>query len=818
MVVVSIPEQEFVEAPRAGGLSTAEVEQLRRAGKTNTAAIPTSRTYLRIVRDNVFTFVNAVLFGLAITLVALGRTSDALVSIGVVAVNMIVGLVQELHAKHVLDHIAVLNRPRVTVVRDGQHQCVDPVEVVVGDLLIATAGDQIVADGVAVGERPADADEALLTGESDRVPKRSGDRVYAGTFCAGGSLEYVAEQVGADSTANKLASVARAFRRVLTPLQIEVNRVVRVSLVVVMTFEALIALANMLDRTSLVESVRVAVVIAGLIPNGLFLAIAVAYAMGAVRIAGRGALVQQSNAIESLSHVDVLCLDKTGTLTTNGFHVAETLALRGSDTDFRAQLGCYAASTSDVNRTVLALRDALPAEPAPVLDEEFFSSARKWSALTLASTGGPLRYVLGAPDVLESRLRDGEMLPSKVLDWTSRGLRVLLFARTVADGLEPLGLVALSEELRADAADTLAEFAKLGVQLRLLSGDDPRTVGAVARQAGMPAQRLIYGSELDTLEASKLRELATSDVIFGRLSPDQKESLVSALRSDGRYVAMIGDGVNDVRALKAADLAVAMQSGTAAARAVSDIVLLDDRFDALPHALTEGQRIRGGMHAILKLFLTRVLYMALLIVMFSVIDIGFPFAPKQNALVTLLTVGLPTLALAAWARPIEPRQQASGSVFQFVVPAACTLAIMGLGVYMGYLLLGPALSGISAIEAVTSPAIRSIARTALTTAAIMCGVLLILFVQPHGEAISSWRQVERKHAILALTLLAALVLISMVPALRALFELERLSLPDFGLLAGVAVLWAVCLNAVWRGQWLERLLGTTDSRRVQALT
>lgn len=803
------------------GLSSVVVEERRRAGKTNAAALPTSRSYTRIVRDNILTFINAVLFGLAITLVALGQISDALISIGVVAVNMIVGLVQEIHAKRVLDHIAVVTRPRVLVVRDGLRQSIDPADVVDGDLLVASTGDQIVADGLVVSKHMADADEALLTGESDRVPKRNGDRVYAGTFCAGGLLEYVAERVGTESTANKVASVARSFRRNLTPLQHEINRVVRVSLVIVVAFEILTALANALDGTSLVEGVRMAVVVAGLIPNGLFLAIAVAYAMGAVRIAGRGALVQQANAVESLSHVDVLCLDKTGTLTTNGFQVAKSMAIRGSDAEFRAMLGQYAASSSDANRTLIALRDAMPAQPVPVLSEVLFSSVRKWSALTVDASGGPVCYVLGAPDVLEPHLRTGDALPSLVAEWTADGQRVLLLARApmqyqqgaggnypLPGGLEAVGMVGLADELRAAAASTLADFAAVGVELRLLSGDDPRTVAAVAGQAGMLAQRLVSGSELAGLDANELRDLATSGAIFGRLSPDQKEALIKSLRADGRYVAMIGDGVNDVPALKAADLAIAMQSGAAAARAVSDIVLLEDQFGALPRALSEGQRIRGGMHAILKLFLTRVLYMALLILMLAVVDIGFPFAPKQNALVTLLTVGLPTLGLAAWARPREPRDQSSATVFQFVVAAACSLAVMGLSVYVGYLLLGPLLVGVSVEETINSLLVRSFARTALTTASIVCGVLLILFVQPDGEEITSWRQVHWRHAALALALLVGFAVIWVVPGVRALFELERLSLWDFVLLGLVAVLWAVCLKTIWRARLVERLLGT----------
>ena len=808
------------------GLTTAEVEARRTAGQTNAAALPTSRSYIRIVRDNVFTFINGVLFALAVALVALGRPSDALISIGVVAINMAVGLVQEIHAKRVLDRFTVLARPGVTVRRDERQQRIDPADVVLDDLLFATAGDQIAVDGIVVGSHRADIDEALLTGESDVVQKQKGDPVFAGTFCAAGTVEYVAQRVGAQSTANQLATSARAFRRMLTPLQHEINRVVRVSLVLVVVFEILVALANALDLTSLVEGVRMAVVIAGLIPNGLFLGIAVAYAMGAVRIAGKGALVQQANAVESLSHVDILCLDKTGTLTSNRFKVAETLALQSTESDFAALLGAYAASSSDANRTLEALRNAFPAVPRPVIDEVLFSSARKWSALTLAESSGPQLYVLGAPDVLESHLRSGDSLPHEAQVWVSNGLRVLLLARApsdvdrqaggesrIPDRLEPLGLIALSDELRPDAAHTLAEFAAVGVQLRLLSGDDPHTVQSLAIQAGMSSDaRLVSGLDLASLDSDAVSELVAGDTVFGRLTPAQKETLVRALRARGHYVAMIGDGVNDVLALKAADLAIAMQSGTAAARAVADMVLLQDDFGALPSALHEGQRIRGGMHAILKLFLTRVLYMALLIVMLAVVDIGFPFAPKQNALVTLLTVGLPTLALAAWARPMEPRHLAT-SVFQFVVPAACVLAVMGLSVYMGYLLLGPLLEAQPVTDAITSPASRSVARTALTTFSILCGLLLILFVQPNGNTLPRWRGVHWRHAALVLALTAAFAVITVEPRLRSMFELQALSLADYIVLVFIAAIWAVVVRAVWRWQFLERLLGIESRER-----
>jgi cation-transporting ATPase E len=804
------------------GLTTQDVRARQQAGMSNAAALPTSRSYIRILRDNVFTFINAVLFGLAIALIALGRTSDALVSVGVVAVNLAVGLVQEIHAKRVLDRIAVLTRPSVTVVRDGLNQIVDPGEVVLGDRLIATTGEQVAADGVVVGDHTADVDESLLTGESRRVPKQRGDRVFAGTFCAGGTLEYVTDRVGAESTANRFANGARAFRRQLTPLQQEINRVVRVSLLVVVVFEALVAIANALDRTTLVEGVRIAVVIAGLIPNGLFLAISVAYAMGALRLVGRGALVQQANAVESLSHVDVLCLDKTGTLTSNALALTHTFALHGSDAEFRDRLGTYAASSSDSNRTILALRNALPASPDRRIDEVLFSSARKWSGLTLAESDGPASYILGAPDVLALRLRDADALPPEAQQWVANGKRVLLLARCpfglprafeteprLPDELEPLGLVGLSDELRADAARTLADFAAVGVQLKLLSGDDPATVAAVAAEAGVPRPTHVSGPELDGVNSVEMSEIATNEGIFGRLSPDQKAKLIGALRARGQYVAMIGDGINDVAALKAADLAIAMQTGATAARSVSDLLLLQDNFAALPFALREGQRIRGGMHGILKLFLTRVLYMALLIVMLSVVGVGFPFAPKQNALVTLLTVGLPTLAIAAWARPLEPHQRTS-STFEFVLPAACTLALTALGVYTAYLFVGPLLAGQSAFEVVSSLEWRALARTAVTTVSIMCGLLLIVLVQPHGESISRWRDVDWKHGVLAMGLAVAFGVVVCVPGLRAMFEMQPMHVTDYVLLAGIACLWAFCLHWIWRWRLLNRLLGTTE--------
>jgi cation-transporting P-type ATPase E len=457
-----------------------------------------------------------------------------------------------------------------------------------------------------------------------------------------------------------------------------------------------------------------------------------------------------------------------------------------------------------------------------------FSSERKWSGLVLNEAGVETAYVLGAPEILALHLGLEQHVPGQADEWTAGGLRVLLFSSAsatqrlhapdgeprVPNGLRALGLVSFSDELRTDARDTLAGFAAAGVELKLLSGDDPRTVHALAVQAGLIGKaRLVSGPEMAGMDAAGRSDLAAEGSVFGRLAPAQKEQIVDALHAQGHYVGMMGDGVNDVLALKRADLAIAMHSGSAAARAVADLVLLKDSFAVLPLAFREGQRIQGGMHAILKLFLTRVLYVALLIVGLAVVDAGFPLAPKHNALLTLLTVGIPTLALAAWARPIEPRE-GSDSLFEFVVPAACTLALTGLGVYVGYVLFGALLDGQQVAPLLLSPGRQLVAQTALTTESVLCGVLLIVFVQPPvvmgGTRPADWW----RPWLLASLLLAGFAFIMVDSQWRTLFELAPLGPVDYALLAGVATGWSLLVRWTWRARVLHRLLGDRPQRQI----
>ena len=362
------------------GLSTPEVNERRAKGLGNNVPPSTGRTYAQIVRENVFTFINIVIFVLAVALVLVGRAGDAVVSVGVISLNIAVSVVQEIRAKRTLDQITLLTRPMATVIRDGQEQTVPPEELVVADVLKVGPGDQIVLDGKLLDGK-MQVDESQLTGESNLIPKQAGDAVYSGSFCVNGSAVFVVEKVGTQSLANEITAGARVFKRVLTPLQNEVYLVVRVMLVIVIYLEFLMFLNSIINDIAASESIADATLVVGLVPNGLFLSISVAYALGAVRIIRFGALVQQSNAIESLSNVDVLCLDKTGTLTANRLKVDDVYPIDFDKAELQHILGTMVASAATLNKTAEAVAAAYKSDRQPLSADVPFSSARKWSAV-----------------------------------------------------------------------------------------------------------------------------------------------------------------------------------------------------------------------------------------------------------------------------------------------------------------------------------------------------------------------------------------------------------------------------------------------------
>jgi cation-transporting ATPase E len=806
------------------GLSESDVIARRAQGLGNDVAFKTSRTLGQILRDNLFTFFNMVLVILGVLLVVFGAAVEAFITSGVLLINVVVASLQEVRAKKKLDHIALLTRPKATVIRASQEQEVDPSEIVCGDLVVVEPGDQIVVDGRVVSQGHLDVDESLLTGESRLVAKHPGDDVQSGSYCVTGRGVYEATEVGANSYANRLTVEARTFTRHLTPLQREVNLVIRVLLGLAAFFGILLIINNILSDVTTLESIRQASVLFGLAPSSLFLMIVVAYAVGAVRIANKGALVQQANSIESLCNVDILCLDKTGTLTTNRLKLDEIHPYSQPDIGLTKErlpqlLGDFCRSATVQNRTSAAILKAYPGQAREVREEVPFSSQLGWSAVVLVEDDGPATYILGAPEILRPHLIVGYDLGQKIDEWRSQGWRVLLFAvhpgvESLYDendeprlpvGLIPLCLLNFSDELRPGVCETLQGFAAAGIQLKFISGDNPDTVAALVRQAGLVTeeQSISTASGLELAEMDEAGFVATvaRTTVFGRITPRQKEQIIVCLGEQGHYVAMTGDGVNDVLALKRANLGIAMCDGSQATRNVADMVLLDNSFSILPKAFLEGQRIMSGMEDILRLYLTRILYLGVLIAAIGFVGAGFPFTPRQNAIISVITLSIPCLCLALWARPNPViRVSLVRKLAHFVMPAVITVAVVGIGIYLFFLLRTGDIF---------------YAQTMLTYTVITCGILLIIFVEPPtkwwvgGDSLSGdWRP-----TILAVGLLVLFAVFLAVPFLRDFYGLIVLRSWTHYLVIGLAAaIWIISVRIVWRANLVERYLNVDLGR------
>jgi cation-transporting P-type ATPase E len=815
--------------PRSG-LTDAEAVRRRAAGQGNDVAFPPSRSFGQIVRANAFMSINVIIFVVGIALLTMGLVSDAIVTVGLVLMNVVIAVAQEWRAKLALDRIALLARVKTTVIRDSQERQVDQAEIVLGDLLTARAGDQVMVDGRIVTSDHAALDEALLTGESDPISKAVGEPVYSGSFVVSGRMTYEAEHVGGESRANRLTAEARVFQTTRTPAQREIDLVLRVMVLLILALggpivlDLVIRLLGMLvdavyaplavglnrayQGYSVQESVRAIAVVVGLLPQGVALMLTVTYAMGALRLAGQGALLQQANAIESLSHVDTLCLDKTGTLTTNALVVGEIAPLTGSPTDLADTLADYAACATSRNTTIEALADVFPAGSRRVRFEIPFASKRKWSAIALKNEPA---LVLGAPDVLLPRLDRPDEVSAKVDEWTERGLRVILLARADSDeplrdaGDEPclpkrltaLGLVSFRDELQPGVAETLERFRAAEIDIKIISGDHPETVAALVRQAGFDASGdmvLVSGIDLTGMSDGELADAAERGEVFGRITPEQKLALVRHLQQRGHYVAMIGDGINDVLALKQAEVGIAMEHGAQATRAVADMVLLGNAFGVLPAAFREGRRIVRSLQDLLKLFLTRSLSLAVAILGVGVVGAAFPVIPTQNALTALLTVGVPTFVLAIWTTPDRLPGGLLRNVLPFTVPAFLTIGMVETMLYVTY---------------ARTTANVPLAQTVLTAVAVLCGLLVVLFVRPPSRMWAGGSPLTGDWPVAALVALLAIAagVAFFNDSLRDFFMLAKLRPIDIAVVLAATTAWAYGIHTFWRHRLLRRMLG-----------
>jgi magnesium-transporting ATPase (P-type) len=780
------------------GLSSAEAaKRLRKLGDPPDTS---SRSVSSIVAGNVFTLFNAIIGVFFVLILSLGLIADAVFGL-IAIVNSYIGIRQELKAKKTLDELAVLVAPRAKAVRDGAVVSLLAEEIVPGDVIAVEPGDQLVADGETIASRGMTLDESMLTGEADGVRKDVGERALSGSFCIAGSGRYRVDAVREESYAGKLAGEARAFRHPPSPLQGEVNRVIVACTWAMAPLAALLLLTFQLRSTDLVEAAQTATAgLVTLIPEGMVLLMSVTFAVAAVRLARKDTLVQQMSATESLAAVDTICVDKTGTLTDGRLRLLGVEVAEGIDADeATAALGRFAASAGDRNRTLETIVEAFQAQPGRVGGEVPFSSKWKWSGLRL----GDVSYVLGAPDILAASgaLTLSPGLARKLEQETAAGRRVVAFgqssetlpddpAHTPPPRLTPVALVVLEETLRADAAETIATMREAEVDLKLISGDALATVTAVAYAVGVPSDAgVIEGSELPD-DPEQLAAVAQRNTIFCRIAPEQKRALVEALRASGRYTAMIGDGVNDVPALKQARLAVAMGSGTQVTKGIADVVLLKDEFARLPEAVAEGRRIARNIHRLGRLYLTKSVYAAALILLVAVPGFAFPFLPRHLTLAAFLTIGIPSfvLALAPSDGPLY-RGRLLRALAAFAVPAGLATA---LGSILCFFLVDTVFGG--SLEA---------GRTAATTTLIVLGLAFVLLLErgPGREhiAIQSYMlaMVAGLGALFALILAAAPV--------RDFFEMALLTASQWFLALLCSAVGLTIASLLWRLPQIERL-------------
>lgn len=705
------------------GLTAAQVAERVAAGKTNDVPDRASRSVRDIVRANVFTRINAILGVLLIIVLATGSIVDGMFGLLIIA-NSGIGIIQEVRAKRTLDKLAIVSQTKPVVRRDGLAVAMAPREVVLDDIIELGAGDQIVVDGVVVEAATLDIDESLLTGEADPVHKDVGQQVLSGSFVASGSGCYRATKVGSDAYAAKLADEASKFTLVHSELRSGIDKILKF-ITYLMIPAGLLIIYNQLFSSG--ESIRPALngmvaALVPMVPEGLVLMTSIAFAVGVIRLGQRQCLVQELPAIEGLARVDVVCADKTGTLTENGMRLSELRCTDPSDAEpSRAALAAMAASDPRPNASVLAIAEAFPDAPGwgDATAEAPFSSAKKWSGQSYGAHGN---WVLGAPDVL---LDPGSDMARQAEEVGSSGLRVLLLGscdvpvdHPAAPGaITPRALVILEQRVRPDARGTLEYFASQNVTVKVISGDNAVSVGAVAGSLGLPGgDRPVDARELPA-DRDALAETLETATTFGRVRPDQKREMVGALQSRGHTVAMTGDGVNDVLALKDADIGVSMGSGSPATRAVAQIVLLDNKFATLPYVVGEGRRVIGNIERVSNLFLTKTVYSVLLAFLIGITGVlsqifhfepvPYPFLPRHVTIAAWFTIGIPAFILSLAPNNERARSGFVPRVMRLAVPSG---VIIGVTTFISYLLVyaGPNQTETQKIQAGTSALITLI--------------------------------------------------------------------------------------------------------------
>lgn len=775
------------------GLTEAEVAQRVAEGKSNDVPTRAARSISDIIRGNVFTRINAILGVLFLIVMSTGSVINGAFGLLIIA-NSAIGIIQEIRAKQTLDKLAIVGQAKPTVRRESGSRAVLPSEVVLDDIIELGPGDQIVVDGEVIEESNLEVDESLLTGEADPIVKGVGEAVMSGSFVVAGSGAYRATKVGHEAYAAKLAEEASKFTLVKSELRNGINKILQF-ITYLLVPAGLLTIYTQLFTTHADwhdAVLRMVGALVPMVPEGLVLMTSIAFAVGVVRLGRRQCLVNELPAIEGLARVDVVCADKTGTLTENGMRVSDLKSFTADDVaQVLAQL---AADDARPNASMAAIAEAYKMPPGWAATATApFKSATKWSG---ASYGEHGNWVIGAPDVL---LDSGSPVAEQAEEIGAKGLRVLLVgssdlavdAPQAPGTVAPVALVVLEQRIRPDAGETLDYFASQHVSVKVISGDNAVSVGAVAGKLGL------HGETLDARqlphEPEQLAEALEEYTTFGRVRPDQKRAMVHALQSRGHTVAMTGDGVNDVLALKDADIGVAMGSGSSASRAVAQIVLLDNKFATLPYVVGEGRRVIGNIERVSNLFLTKTVYSVLLAILVGLAGLSsklfdtdpllFPFQPIHVTIAAWFTIGIPAFILSL--APNNERAH-SGFVRRVMTAALPSGLVVGTATFVSYLVAYQGREA-SAVE-----------QTQASTAALITLLVSSLWVLSVVARPYEWWRV----ALVAISGLAY-VLIFCLPLAQRLFMLDPTNLKVTGIALGIGLVGAGLIEVLW---WVQGMV------------
>jgi cation-transporting ATPase E len=742
------------------GLSTAEVEARIRDGQVNHAPEATSRSIPSIIRANVFTWFNGLIGSLWAIMLFVAPIQDSLFGFVIVA-NTLIGIVQEFRASRTLARLAVIGETKPIVRRNSVDEAISPSDVVLGDCIVLVPGAQLVVDGVILESESLEIDESLLTGEADPVDKVVGDSAMSGSFVVAGSGVYRATRIGRDSFAAGLTEQAKKFQLTNSELRTGINNFIRfISFVIIPV--GLLLLVSQLVRADLPVNEAIRGTIAGvvtMIPEGLVLLTSIAMAVAVIKLAQQQVLVQDLPAVEVLARVDTICVDKTGTLTEPGMQMQDIVMLQQVD-GVSDILGALGAAESSPNPTIQAIARAHP-DPKWVTETVIpFSSARKWSAATFTDHGG---WLIGAPDVLAA---DDPATRDRAEALSAGGARVLLLARASetpdADAgpgsLDPVALIVLNQVVRPDAPETVRYFLDQGVRVKVISGDNPTTVGAIATLAGVPgADQPIDARELPA-DTDELADVMAERSVFGRVTPAQKQQMVDALHLRGSTVAMTGDGVNDVLALKNADLGIAMGSGSDATRAVAQLVLMNDKWSVMPSVVARGRQVLGNIERVSDVFLTKSIYATIISVATGIFAVAFPFLPRHLTLVSALTIGIPGFFLALMPNTERFRPGFFRRVLLFAVPAGIIAAFSAFTSYAVALYLDEPVDSAQSAATVTlfivaiavlAQAARPLNAIRLALVGVMVGAFLLVLYIPAASEFFALSLGPERYAVVA---------------------------------------------------------------------